>query len=74
MNPDQQTARLIRIETRLARIQEHLGLATRMDGEDLRRIEYASEQPTNKRLARIETRLYKLMEAMDINPRTGKKL
>lgn len=74
MNHDEFTNRLIRIETRVARIQEHLGLPTRMDGEDLARLDKASDQPVGKRLARIETRVYKLMEAMNINPRTGKQL
>ena len=66
------TARLIRIETRIARIQQHLGLPTRMDAEDLERLEFATDQPTGKRLARIETRVFKLMESMNLNPRTGK--
>jgi hypothetical protein len=70
---DEYLARLIRIETRVARIQQHLGIPTRMDNEDLERLELAKEQPTGKRLARIETRVFKLMEAMDLNPRTGKK-
>lgn len=69
---DEFTARLIRIETRLARIQQYLGLPTRMDAEDLERLEFAQDQPTGKRLARIETKIFKLMEAMNINPRTGK--
>lgn len=64
--------RLIRIETRIARIQQHLGIPTRMNDEDLERLEFAQHQPTGKRLARIETRIYKLMESMNINPRTGK--
>lgn len=64
--------RLIRIETRVARIQQHMGIPTRMDAEDLARLEFAQEQPTGKRLARIETRVFKLMEAMNLNPRTGK--
>lgn len=64
--------RLIRIETRVARIQQHLGIPTRMNEEDLERLEFAQDQPTGKRLARIETRIFKLMEAMNINPRTGK--
>lgn len=72
-DPDEFTSRLIRIETRVARIQEHLGLPTRMDAEDLERLEFAQEQPTGKRLARIETRVFKLMESMNLNPRTGKK-
>lgn len=71
--PDEFTNRLIRIETRVARIQQHLGIPTRMDNEALDRLEFASDQPTGKRLARIETRVFKLMEAMNINPRTGKK-
>lgn len=70
---DEFTNRLIRIETRVARIQQHLGLPTRMDSEDLERLEFAQDQPTGKRLARIETRVFKLMEAMNLNPRTGKK-
>lgn len=69
---DEFTARLIRIETRVARIQQHLGIPTRMDAEDLERLEFAQDQPTGKRLARIETRVFKLMEAMNLNPRTGK--
>lgn len=67
------TARLVRIETRVARIQQHLGIPTRMDQEDLKRLEYADDQPTSKRLARIETRVFKLMEALNLNPRTGKR-
>lgn len=70
---DEFTNRLIRIETRVARIQHHLGIPTRMDNEDLERLEFAQSQPTGKRLARIETRVFKLMEAMNLNPRTGKK-
>lgn len=69
---DEFTARLIRIETRIARIQQHMGLPTRMDAEDLERLEFAQDQPTGKRLARIETRVFKLMEAMNLNPRTGR--
>lgn len=70
---DEFISRLIRIETRIARIQQHLGIPTRMDNEDLERLEFATDQPTGKRLARIETRVFKLMEAMNLNPRTGKK-
>jgi len=70
---DEFTARLIRIETRIARIQQHMGLPTRMDAEDLERLEFAQDQPTGKRLARIETKVFKLMEAMNLNPRTGKR-
>ena len=70
-NEELSIERLIRIETRIARIQDHLGLPTRMDGEDLYHVEHASAQPLSKRLARIETRVFKLMEAMNINPRTG---
>lgn len=70
---DEFLGRLIRIETRVARIQEHLGLPTRMNDEDLERLEFAKEQPTGKRLARIETRIFKMMESMNINPRTGKR-
>lgn len=69
---DEFLQRLIRIETRVARIQQHLGIPTRMDNEDLERLEFAQDQPTGKRLARIETKIFKLMEAMNINPRTGK--
>lgn len=71
---DEYINRLIRIETRVARIQEHLGLPTRMDNEDLKKLEHASDQPDGKRLARIETRVFKLMEHLNINPRTGRKL
>lgn len=70
---DEFLQRLIRIETRVARIQQHLGIPTRMDNEDLDRLEFADDQPTGKRLARIETRVFKLMEAMNINPRTGRR-
>lgn len=74
MNRDETSLeRLIRIETRIARIQEHLGIPTNMVGEDVKRMEFASEQPVNKRLVRIETRIFKLMEALDLNPRTGKR-
>ena len=74
MNNDELSIeRLIRIETRIARIQEHLGLPTRMDTESIERLEHASEQPLNKRLARIETKVFKVMEALNINPRTGRK-
>ena len=51
-----------------------MGLPTRMDNEDLTKSPFAVPQPMDKRLARIETRIFKLMEAMSINPRTGKKL
>jgi hypothetical protein len=44
-----------------------------MDGEDLVRLDNASDQPVGKRLARIETRVFKLMEGMNINPRTGRR-
>lgn len=67
-------ARLIRIETRLARIQQHMGLPTRMDSESTEKSEYAREQPIGRRLARIETRVFKLLEAMNINPKTGQQL
>lgn len=70
--PDEYLPRLIRIETRVARIQQHLGLTTRMNQEDLQRLEFAQPEPTGKRLARIETRIYHLMEAMNLNPRTGR--
>jgi hypothetical protein len=73
-NQDQHLTRIIRIETRVARIMDAMGLPTRMDAEDLTRSPYAAPQPMDKRLARIETRIFKLMEAMSINPRTGKKL
>lgn len=65
--------RLIRIETRLARIQESLGIPTRMDQEDLKRLEFSQDQPVSMRLMHIETRLCKLMEIMSLNPRTGAK-
>jgi hypothetical protein len=51
-----------------------MGLPTRMDSEDLTKSPFAAPQPMDKRLARIETRIFKLMEAMSINPRTGKKI
>lgn len=70
---DEYLQRLIRIETRVASIQQYLGIPTRMDKEDLDRLEFADDQPTGKRLARIETRVFKLMEAMNLNPRTGKR-
>lgn len=70
---EQFLTRLIRIETRVARIQEHLGLPTRMDTEDTNRLDTSPDQPIGKRLARIETRIFKMMEAMNINPRTGKQ-
>lgn len=76
MNPEQDDHflnRIIRIETRIARIQDALGLPTRMDTEDLSKSEFSTPQPLDKRLARIETRIFKLMQAMNINPRTGKK-
>ena len=72
-NEELAVERLIRIETRIARIQEHLGLPTRMDNESLYHVEHASAQPLNKRLARIETKVFKIMEAMNLNPRTGRK-
>jgi hypothetical protein len=71
---DQYLTRIIRIETRIARIMDVMGLPTRMDAEDLTMSPFAIPQPMDKRLARIETRIFKLMEAMSINPRTGKKL
>jgi hypothetical protein len=71
---DQYLTRIIRIETRIARIMDVMGLPTRMDTEDLTKSPFATPQPMDKRLARIETRIFKLMEAMSINPRTGKKL
>lgn len=70
---DTYLARLIRIETRVARIQQHLGLPTRLSLDDAERLELSGDLPTGKRLARIETRVFKLMEAMNINPRTGKR-
>ena len=76
MTPDQEDHflnRVIRIETRIARIQDALGLPTRMDTEDLSKSEFNTPKPLDKRLARIETRIYKLMQSMNINPRTGKK-
>ncbi len=70
---DHYLTRLIRIETRVARIMEVFGLPTRMDWEDLTRSPLAVPQPMEKRLARIETRIVKLMQAMNINPKTGEK-
>ena len=72
-NEELSIERLIRIETRIARIQEHLGLPTRMDNEALAHVEHASIQPLNKRLARIETKVFKIMESMNLNPKTGRK-
>ena len=73
-DPDQYLTRIIRIETRVARIMDAMGLPTRMDTEDLTKTPLAASQPMDKRLARIETRIFKPMEAMSINPRTGEKL
>ena len=72
-NEEMSIERLVRIETRIARIQEHLGLPTRLDEDDAYRVEFASKQPHYKRLARIETKVFKIMEAMNLNPRTGRK-
>lgn len=71
---DQYLTRIIRIETRVARIMDAMGLPTRMDTEDFTKSPFAAPHPMDKRLARIETRIFKLMEAMSLNPRTGKKL
>ena len=65
--------RLVRIETRLAAIQEHFGLPTKLDHRSQVFVDFASEQSTNQRLARIETRLYKLMQSLNLNPKTGEK-
>jgi len=64
-------ARLIRIETRLARIQTNMGLPTRINPEEVPMSEFAVPVPLNIRLARIETRIYRMLEAMNLNPRTG---
>jgi hypothetical protein len=76
MNEDyeQYLNRLIRIETRLARLQTHFGMDTRIDSLDADRQQIAeTDQPPGQRLSRIETRLFRLMESMNLNPRTGKK-
>ena len=72
-NDELSIERLIRIETRIARIQDHLGLPTRMDPKDVYDSKFASARPINRRLADIETGVYKLMESMNLNPKTGKK-
>jgi hypothetical protein len=63
--------RLIRIETRLARIQENMGLPTRMRSEEVKQSEFAEDISVAARLSRIETRIYRMLEAMNLNPRTG---
>lgn len=65
---DQAFNRLVRIETRLARIQEALNIETRMSPDAMMQSEFFDDQTPERRLARIETRLVKLMKAMNINP------
>lgn len=63
--------RLIRIETRLAKLQEHFGLPTRVTDDDV--VQHAMAKPINTRLASIETRIVIMMEKLNLNPKTGKK-
>lgn len=62
--------RLIRIETRLAKLQEHFGLTTRITDNDV--VQYAMAKPVNTRLASIETRIVLMMEKLNLNPKTGR--
>lgn len=71
MDKDNEHNRMVRIETRLARLQENMGLPTRMHPEDVAQSPYNDDAPTNVRLMRIETRIFRLLEAMNLNPRTG---
>lgn len=72
MDKDLDHTRLVRIETRLARLQEHLGLSTRLTPEDVQQSPMNDRESLNARLIRLETRVFRLLEAMDLNPRTGK--
>jgi hypothetical protein len=71
MDKDNHLGRLVRIETRLARLQENAGLPTRMTPADVNESPYNDDATTEIRLMRIETRVYRLLEAMNLNPRTG---
>jgi hypothetical protein len=66
--------RLVRIETRLAKLQEHLGLSTRIPREVVMASPFNDESDPDFRLMRIETRIFQMLEALHINPRTGKPL
>ncbi len=61
-------SRLIRIETRLARLEEHAGINThiRLDDRVLQRQSSVPIQIDTKRLARIETRICTLLEANNL--------
>lgn len=64
-------SRLIRIETRIAKLQEHLGLPTRLSPEVVQASPFNDGSDPDFRLMRIETRIFQMLEALNINPRTG---
>ena len=75
MDKDLDHSRLVRIETRLARLQDYLGITTRITAEDIAQSPLNDYNlPLPARLARMETRVFRLLEALKINPRTGKPL
>jgi hypothetical protein len=74
MHESPDTNRLVRIETRLAKLQEHMGMPTRIPPAVTLASPFNDGSDPDFRLMRIETRIYQLLEALNINPRTGKPL
>ena len=72
MDKELDNSRLVRIETRLARLQENMGMPTRLTSEEITNSSFNDDDSLGSRLARIETRIFRLLEAMNLNPRTGR--
>jgi hypothetical protein len=73
-NPGSVLNRMIRVETRLARLQKHMGMQTRITNRELEDSPYNDGADIDYRAKRIETRIYRMLESLRLNPRTGAPL
>jgi hypothetical protein len=69
---DTEYKRLVRIETRLAKLQEYLCIPTRITQQAVEASPFNDASNPAFRLMRIETRIYQLLDAFDIDPKTGR--
>jgi hypothetical protein len=73
-NPDSVLNRMIRVETRLARLQKHMGMRTRITDRELEGSPFNDHADLDYRAKRIETRIYRMLESLNLNPYTGAPL
>jgi hypothetical protein len=69
---EEENKRMVRIETRLAKLQEHLCMPTRITQQMVEASPLNDTSDLGFRLMRIETRVYQLLDAFDVDPKTGR--